>query len=133
MAVDAGRIRAVELALGHGLYDWQKAYLMDEPTKIDIRMTGRKQGHTTAYILKLLLEDTEAEPINLTNQRAVVDIMDWWSYSDYHGRYKNVGYAKIFTDMLIDIKTALKEHNIQSRRIATYKGTTHYAGRTEVW
>lgn len=133
MAIDAGIIRAVEQALGYKLYDWQRAYLIDEPIKIDIRMTGRMQGHTTAYILKLLLEDIEAEPINLTNQRAVVDIMDWWSYSDYHRRYNNVGYARIFTDMLIEIKSILKEHNVQSRRIATYKGVTHYTRRVEVW
>lgn len=133
MKIDADKIRAVELALGYKLYDWQRAYLMDEPTKIDIRMTGRRQGHTTAYILKLLLEDTEAAPINLTNQRAIVDIVDWWSYSDYHRRHDNVGYTRIFTDMLIDIKNALKEHNIQSRRVATDKAVTHYTRRVEVW
>lgn len=70
MAIDKDTLSRAEVALGIKLYDWQRAYLTNEPIKISISIMGRVQGHTTAYILKLLLEDTEVAPLDLRNKRA---------------------------------------------------------------
>lgn len=51
MAIDKDILGRAEVALGIKLYDWQRAYLTDEPIKISISIMGRVQGHTTAYML----------------------------------------------------------------------------------
>lgn len=121
MAIDKEILSRGEVALGIKLYDWQRAYLTDEPIKISISIMGRVQGHTTAYMLKLLLEDTEAAPLDFTNKREIAEIMDWWSFSTYHNRYSNIGYADMFRHMLIDIKQQLHSAGIPTRRVAESK------------
>lgn len=51
------KIHAIELALKIKLYDWQKAFIFTENS---YRMKGRQTGYTTAYILKMLLNDGES-------------------------------------------------------------------------
>lgn len=133
MAIDKKVLSKAEAALGITLYDWQRAYLTDKPIKISIKIMGRAQGHTTAYILKLLLEDTEAEALDLTSQRAIAEIMDWWSFSTYHNRYSNIGYADCFRHMLVDIKHCLQDAGIQTRRVAESKRAAEYMTGVKVW
>lgn len=133
MAIDAEILCKAERALGIKLYEWQRAYLTDEPIKISISIMGRVQGHTTAYILKLLLEDTEAAALDLTSRRAIAEVMDWWSFSTYHNRYSNIGYADWFKRMLVDIKRCLHDAGIATRRVAESKRAAEYMTGVKVW
>lgn len=133
MAIEEKTLHKAEAALNIKLYPWQRAYLMEEPIKIDIMIMGRCAGHTTAYILKLLLENTEAEPLDFTNRRETLDIVDWWSYSTYRNRSDNIGYADLFRRMLTDIKQQLHDAGIQTRRVAENSRAAEYMNRVKVW
>lgn len=133
MAIDVETLCKAEQALDIKLYDWQRAYLMDEPIKISVRIMGRAQGHTTVYILKLLLEDTEAEALDLTSRQAITEIMDWWSFSTYHNRCRDIGYADLFKRMLVDIKCRLHDAGIVTRRVVESKNAAEYMTRVKVW
>ncbi|MFJ7951542.1 hypothetical protein ACIQZG_08445 [Lysinibacillus sp. NPDC096418] len=52
MKITIETIPFIEKALGFKLYDWQRAYLLEESYS---EPTGRAVGRTTAYIVKLLL------------------------------------------------------------------------------
>lgn len=60
MKIAENVIPLIEKALGFELYEWQKAYLLNEPVNIP---KERAAGKTVAYIIKLLL--TNKEPINI--------------------------------------------------------------------
>ncbi|MFJ7736409.1 hypothetical protein ACIQ2D_08695 [Lysinibacillus sp. NPDC097287] len=70
MEITEKLIPLIEKALGFELYEWQRAYLLNQPHKVP---TGRAVGYTTTYIVKLLL----------TNDRLIDIKKDVRRYQDY--------------------------------------------------
>ena len=90
MKITNETIPLIEKALGFELYEWQRAYLLDE---IYVKPTERATGRTTAYIVKLLL--TNREPINIK--------FDAMKYKDYH----TVHYTGFFRNFMREIDEKL--------------------------
>lgn len=78
MKITESMIPLIEKALGFELYEWQKAYLLGEISKVP---TERRAGRTTAYVVKLLL----------TNDRSIDSnkYKDIQEYKDLQTPYYN--------------------------------------------
>ena len=90
MKIDDKVIKRIEQAFGIQLYNWQKDYLLG---KRDIIRSGRCNGKTFAYCIKLLLSD--GDPIK---SRKLCKYAD-----GYGNRYQEcfAGYALEINDKLM--------------------------------
>lgn len=115
MKIDKSTLYQIEIAFGIKLYDWQKAYLLDEPILSGMRMTGRCTGKTFAYILKKLLSTDE--PLIISPYIREFSICDWWSIERERQRIDNTNYQQWFFGELISIHLKLKEYGIPVREV----------------
>lgn len=109
LAADA-IIGQVERALGLELYDWQRLYII---TGIWQPPAGRLQGRTLAYILRLLLD--QSQPLLLCELQYVRAYAD----NPFTEQYRPVPthYAGWFKRELSHIHTALQEAGVQTREV----------------
>lgn len=104
----------IEEALRIKFEDWQKDYLLDVPRILDMRITGRRTGKTTLYIIKLLFKDNK--PIKAYEQREVTHCSDWFSTTNNPARSEPL-YTNCFKRYLQDIYEALTEKGISPRPV----------------
>ncbi len=90
MKITEEMIPLIEKALGFKLYDWQRAYLLEEQHS---KPKERASGRTTAYIVKLLL--TNHEPIDIKFHAM--------RYKDHQG----VHYTDFFRNFMREIDEKL--------------------------
>lgn len=88
-------------SLGFELHEWQKKYIED---KYHLWEIPPKSGKTTAYMIKLL-----------TNETADIPLGDLKFLTD--GDYRDEEYYKWFVKSLIKLKTVLDNGGIETRRI----------------
>lgn len=104
MKVTKAMIPFIERALGFELYEWQKAYLLDEPYK---EPSGRAVGRTVAYIVKLLL----------TNEELIDIKKDAKHYQDYPGNH----YTHFFISEMRMIDAKLTSVGLPTRSLKLKK------------
>lgn len=75
------QIQIINKALSIDLYPWQKMYIFGNPEDI-IFPTERRSGRTTAYILRLLLTDTE--PLYIYRFEVLKNVVDAHYSSVYY-------------------------------------------------
>lgn len=90
-------IENIENIFGFSLYDWQKKYLQGEVEAIP---SGRYNGKTFAYCIKLLLSDGEK-----------ICKRDIFKYKD--GKHGN--YARWFKGFCLEINEKLIENGFETR------------------
>ena len=88
-------------SLGFELHEWQKKYIEDKHPLWDI---PPKSGKTTAYMIKLL-----------TNETTDIPFGDLKFLTD--GDFRDEEYYKWFVKNLIKLKTKLDNSGIETRRI----------------
>lgn len=88
-------LNKVNKALKIKLYPWQRAYIKREPYD-ESELFKRRNGITTAYILRYLLEGGSTTKSALTN------------YADYPSSTTTKMYANWFINQTIDIDRKLK-------------------------
>lgn len=98
-------LERVEDALGFRLEKWQKDYIMSNGIGY---LNGRRNGKTTAHILKILL--ISDEPLEVYTGD-IGDITD-----EEHGRI----YEEIYLDELLKIRECLAKTGIPVREIKIY-------------
>ncbi|MDF2842489.1 MAG: hypothetical protein K0R00_915 [Herbinix sp.] len=103
----------IEKAFKIKLFEWQVAYLLKKPIVLDIKTTGRRQGKTFAYILDLLINETD--PLDLRSQEHIV--CDWWSLDINPNRMRNETYPKYFKSEVKEIYERLLDNGIPTRRV----------------
>lgn len=109
-------IGQIERALGIEFYEWQRLYII---TGIWQPPAGRQQGRTTAYIVRLLID--QSKPLLL------YDMPETRAYADdpfTEGQYEAVPtqYAQWFKRELIDIYAKLLDAGVHTRAVAWSRG-----------
>ena len=104
----------IEEALDIEFCNWQVDYILDRPQILNMRITGRKTGKTTVYIIKLLFQ--EDKPIRAYERTEVTQYSDWFCISDRQERADN-HYTEFFRRYLIDIYEKLIEKGLNPRPI----------------
>lgn len=96
-------IPKIEKVFGFHLYDWQKDYLLGN---IWFGPSGRRQGKTFAYCLKLLL--TDGDQINQNDLKNYIDEIHGKSYPHWF-----FGFCMEINNKLIDagFKTRIRPNN----------------------
>lgn len=107
-------LRRIEAVLDIKFYDWQVNYLLNIPEALDMRITGRCTGKTTAYIIKKLFKSEE--PLRLYERQYLENISDWWSVTNRIDR-KEPHYTRWFEKELRRIYEMFISHKIQPRPV----------------
>lgn len=100
-------LKKIEGVLGFRLEEWQRDYIMSDGIGY---ISGRKNGKTTAHILKTLLINEEPMKVYTGNLGDITD--------EEHGRI----YAKFYLDELLKTRERLAKAGIQVREIKVYPG-----------
>lgn len=100
-------LERIEGALGFKLEEWQKDYIMSEGIG---QLQGRKNGKTTAHILKTLLIDEKPLEVYRGNLEDITD--------EQHGRI----YENFYLDELLKTRERLAEKGVPVREIKVYPG-----------
>lgn len=82
MKIDDKVIERIEQAFGIQLYNWQKDYLLGKRNMI---WSGRRNGKTFSYCIKLLLSD--GEPIKRSELHGLADGCHGNRYPEWFTRY----------------------------------------------
>lgn len=102
----------IENELGFRLERWQRDYIMSDGIG---HLEGRKNGKTTAHILKTLLISEEPLEVNEGNLTVITD--------EEHGRM----YEQFYLNELLRMQERLEKAGIPVRKIKVYKGRYHNA------
>ena len=106
-------IKHIEQALGFELYGWQRLYII---TGIWQPPAGRQHGRTTAYILRLLLD--QSKPLLLYEFSQVVAYADNPFMERQYQRVP-VHYADWFMREIMDIYERLRAVGVPVREMIT--------------
>lgn len=97
------------------LYEWQKAYLLDEPILLNIITTGRCQGKTFGYIIKTIFESDEL--LDLRRPESLENKCDWWSLGRSPRDIRYGSYDRFFKSMFKEIYQKLIENDFIVRKV----------------
>lgn len=103
-------IPVIEKIFDIRLYEWQKQFLMDLP---HVSPTGRRNGRTFIYCIKLCLSDGEPMDFRFNRSHDYVD--------EAHGPH----YEGWFRRYFLDIHHALEEHGIPVRKVIVKSRTVN--------
>lgn len=102
MKIDKSVIPQIEKALDFKLRDWQIAYIFEEPVVLKYAMFGRRNGKTTAYILKHALENGD----KIISMKSLEFVSDETEPISYRKRF--------FVNYYLDIVTKLNYAGIKT-------------------
>lgn len=100
-------LKKIEGVLGFRLEEWQRDYIMSDGIG---HISGRKNGKTTAHILKTLLINEEPMKVYMGNLGKITD--------EEHGRF----YERFYLDELLKTRERLAKAGIPVREIKVYQG-----------